>query len=504
MITNDDFNPTIASYFQDYFKNSAVNTDIKLIDLGFESIDYIDLANFLLKTSNKWLDISQISRDTKISDIASCLIDLKKGKSGNKKMVKLDNFRKYAYSYQLNDEHCKYNSYIIHCLHLKEHIDISKLEQAIIDTLNNHFMLNSRLVRICDDYYFESAAKQSNITFKGSFLFPHRDISKLMISMQSDRLVNIYLQRKKKHNYLIISFHHVALDGWSHKMIQEQIFRRYAGIYNLEKIKESEEINALCNTYSLSINEKSNPEELLSILNPININQYNHIDKLFCGRLRRHYNGFLITKDELDSYAWANNISDFPYSVIFIFMMHQMINRLILANKLIFHISLSNRYLAFSGVKELVTNIITALPVFLDNKDLNEQQFAEKIKEIIDLYFKHMSHGAITRILLENNTLLNSYISAYRQPYYLMLTYINNTSKIIYGDDSICSNYINWDKSKNYINNQHRRGIFLDIHNMGKEFLIHFHSRMVDGKHLAIVDNFFKLSFPNIVSSNCY
>ena len=139
-----DLNTRIASYFQSFFKEKNVNTDARLIDLGFESIDYIELAAFLLKTTGKWLDISKINDHIKISDIESYLLSLELEKPEHKKMVKLNALQRYSFTRELNNDYPGVVMYIIHYLQLKEHIDLSKLKQAIKSTLNNHYILNTR------------------------------------------------------------------------------------------------------------------------------------------------------------------------------------------------------------------------------------------------------------------------------------------------------------------------------------------------------------------------
>ena len=111
------------------------------------------------------------------------------------------------------------------------------------------------------------------------------------------------------------------------------------------------------------------------------------------------------------------------------------------------------------------------------------------------MYFKHMSYGGLTRILLENNTILNKFISPYNKPYWLMLTYVNNTSKMIYGNDSIVSNYVNWSKSKTHLCIGATRQVFLVVNNMGSEFFIELHSRMNNGVQSCLINYFFKPNF---------
>ena len=469
--------------------------DAKLVDLGFESIDYIALATFLFEATGEWLDISKISSETRIADISSYLIAPAVEKPPHKKMVKLDNWQRHVYSNQLKDEHAGYVSCIIHYLCLKEHIDLSRLKCAIEETLNNHFALNSKLIRIVDDYYFERTRTQIDFTFKGSFLFPKKDHAKLIIGVHSDRLVNIYIQRKNKQYYLIISFQHIALDGWSYTIIQEEIFRRYAGLYEQRKMSESEEICALNRVYAASLIEPSNPRELASIFELIDPYQYNKLDRLFNGKLQFHYNCFVIKKENIDQYAMKNSINDFSYDVIFSFMYYQMISELFTIDSVLIYITLSNRYLPIASIKELVANLATGLPLFMNNKSTGSRDFATEINDILRVYFKHMSFGAITRILLEKNTLLNTFLSPLKRPYCFKLTYINNTSKIVYGNDSIVGRYVNLSESTTDICLDERKQVFIIIHNMGSDFIIELYSRMAKGFHNKMVNDFFKMQF---------
>lgn len=497
MSTDDlkDVNKKIVSFFRESLKIDIDNMDAKLCDLGVESIGFIALATFLFETTGKWLDISKIISDTRVSHLSSYLIQPALEKPKHQRMVKLDNWQRYVFASQLKGDPTGFVSYLIHSLWLKEHIDLSKLQMAIKETLSNHFLLNSKLIRYIDDYYFESTPIQEDFTFKGSYLFPKKDLAKLIIKIHSDRLVNIYLQRKNKQYYLIISVHHVALDGWAYTVIQEEIFRRYAGIYNRPQKNASAEIHALNRIYSASVGEQSNTYELASILEDIDPEQYNQLDFLFQGWLQSNYTCIVLKKEQIDQYAQNHGVSDFSYDVIFSFMYYQMISKLFGIRDVFFYITLSNRYLPIPGIKELAANIATALPLFLNNQNADAREFAEKIDATLKIYFKHMSYGAITRILLENNTILNASISPLRRPYCLKLTYINNTSKIIHGNDSIVAQYVDWKKSRTDICLEGRKLIFPVIHNMGSEFIIELYTRMQKGFHNVMLNDFFKVHF---------
>src|SRR3990167_4110531 len=102
MLTSDaaDLDQNILIYFQNYLKMreqllkyTIVDMNAKLVDLGFESIDYIDLATSIFEKTGQWVDISKIGNGTRISDLSSYLIkpDLEKPK--HKIRVKLDDWQ---------------------------------------------------------------------------------------------------------------------------------------------------------------------------------------------------------------------------------------------------------------------------------------------------------------------------------------------------------------------------------------------------------------------------
>ncbi|MGL5741036.1 MAG: condensation domain-containing protein [Legionella sp.] len=490
----DNLKQIITSYFQPFFKDNEVNAETRLTDLGFESIDYIELGAYLFQTAGAWLDVSRIANNTKISNIASYVLNCEPHTSEQQELVLLDNFQKYVYTRQLKDPNLHFTqvTYVIHYLCLRQDVDLSQLKIAIMDTLNNHFLLNSKLIKVVDDYFFHNSAPQDDFTFKGSRFFPKNDLTKLAISVHSDRLVNIYLQRKRKQYYLIISFHHVALDGWAYNVVQEEIFRRYAGLYEDKKESSLKDIPSLNKIYPSSLNEPSNTDELRALFEPIEPFQFNHVDHVFSGRVQQHSDCFVITKENLNHYARERNLHEFPPSVVLAFMFYHLIYEVSGVKRLIIHTSLSNRNLPVPGIKELVANLATGLPLFLNMKHLEPEQFAAHIHELLKVYFKHMSYGAITRILLEHNTLLNEFISPLRGPYYLLFGYVNNISKVIYGNDSITNRYVDWTQSSSHLCMRNKR-VFFDVYNYGTEFFIQIHSSMAGSYYTKMINSLLKL-----------
>lgn len=76
---------------------------------------------------------------------------------------------------------------------------------------------------------------------KGFFV---KKIAKPEVFTHSERLVYVYLQKNNNQHFLIIAYHHIALDGWSAQLLREEIFRRYAGEHILQ-IPLQEELDSL-------------------------------------------------------------------------------------------------------------------------------------------------------------------------------------------------------------------------------------------------------------------
>ncbi|KTD60704.1 condensation domain-containing protein [Legionella shakespearei] len=487
-------NQKIVEYLQLHCKNQEIHLGMQLKELGFESIDYIQFATYLFNETKQWLDISKLDEEKPLSALGSCLSDTNPCAVNLKESIKLDRLKARGYAAQINGEESNRVSYVVHFLALQEHVDLNRLKSAIIDTLNNHFILNSKLTCVNDEYYLIAAERQSDIWFKGSFFFPKKDINSLAITVHSPRLANIYLQKKKGHSFLIISFHHIIMDGWSHKLVQEEIFRRYAGL-PVEQNNISKDFISLNNIYPVSMNEPSNTKELKAVFNAIKPGHYRNFDCLFEKKTETKYCNLVISKEEMDDYAEKNNIQGYPYSTIFSFMMYHMVRQLSGHDKLLLYISLSNRFLPIPGVVELVGNMVTGLPLFLDENQMSSQDFAAHIDKLLQLYFKHMSYGAVVRLLMEGDALLNKYISPFTTPYYILLTFTNNVTKMVYKEDPITGNYVYWNKSKCYLHDKNKR-LFCDVHDMGSEFYVHFHTRMKKGMYHSMLSNFLAIHFP--------
>ena len=281
----------------------------------------------------------------------------------------------------------------------------------------------------------------------------------------------------------------------SNMMVREEIFRRYEGRHVTTYRDKAEEIKSLNKTSHTWISDGHNSDELASKLLSINHAEYNQLDVLFHGEVQIQFSCFVIEKEYVDQYALNNEIQGFPYSVIFALLCYQSISYLSGVNKLFFYTSLSNRYLPILRIKELLTNMATALPLYLDNTNLSSKQFAEKINKDLTLCSRQMSYGALQQ-LWGKEPRLRDKMSPRQQRYSLLYTYIN---KITDDKDYSQNHYINWSKSRCEIFPGNRKTVFFRVYNMGSKFIINIDSQMIKGFHRAMVSDFFKSRFPRTI-----
>ena len=477
----------VSDYFKRFFHNNKVNKEMRIVDLGLESIDYIEMTEAFLRLTGKWLDVSKIDDDVRISTITSCLVSLNLETLNLSNAVKLSPNVTQFFSYELNSPQVKNSSCFVASFLLKGTINIKRFEIAIADTLGNHFMLNSKLAMKDNDFFFVSTTKQSNFRFRTPIFFVKTALSKLKTSVHSDRLVTIYIQKKRMQYFLIMAYHHIALDGWSALLLREEIFRRYEGIHEIMPWKKADEIDCLNKVNQVSLNTDYTISELKARLLQINPDEYNRVDSFFTGRLQKQNTCFSIEKHAVDQFARKNKIGEFPYSVIFALLLHQIISQLAGVYKLSFYTSFSNRNLPIANIKQLIANFATGLPVFFDSTNLTSKELALQIKENFAIYFKSISYGTTTE-LRQNEIIGKKLLSLHERPYSLVYTYINK----IVADNYIQTNYIDWNHSTSEINpggSTAIGNIFLRVYNMGSQFVVTLNSQMNPGLHNSLLKN---------------
>lgn len=472
----------LFNYFLRYFTDETLfNTKKRLIDLGFESLDYLELGAFILKNLKQWLDISQINKETKICDLPFYLIDPPKIKCKSNH-VKLLKIKQQFYKYQFQDPNSLDITFSTNYYGLKSDINLSLLEDKIRETLDNHYLLNTRLMKQLDDYYFIPTEQQESIYIKSSFFSKE---NKFIVTVHSHRLVNIYLYKKNKIAYLIIAFHHAVMDGWSRQVILEEIFRRYSGQHNTPPKDKALEIAALNNIYDISLTTRCNIQELKKLLNSIkNPKQFFEVDYLFYGPIEHNSDVVLITEQELEQYTGLNH---FPYSTLVFLFIYTILNKISGHDKFAIHTSLSDRLLPIPEICDLIGDLTRGLPILLDKKEYNAYQFAHEINETLRIYFQHMPHSVTDRILLDGDTFLNRYLSPFHQPYYLLLTYINDISKTLYKSPSIINKYIDWPNSRGFVSQQ-SKNIFFVVEHYDNNLVLYIHTSAARGVHTKIMN----------------
>lgn len=477
----------IFSYFQRFFHEEVVDREARITDLGLESIDYIEMTEAFYKITGKWLNVSKITDQIRISNIDTCLEDLNNTALKQNDRVKLNKLQEAFYQQEIEDSpsnKIKYGKSFIYCYQLMGIIDISKLIKAIKATLNNHFLLTSRLVRIENDYFFiKSPHQQHHFMLTTPFFLTESMFDKLAVSVHDDRLINIYIQKRKKTCFLVMAYHHILLDGWGSLVLREEIFRRYEEKFVTQNRSQAVEIDLLNQANQIKFTQCST-DELKKLMLKVDYPKYHHLETLFNGTLVKNYSCFYIKKETIDQFAMANTISDMPYGVIFAWFLHQMIASKSKTNKIIFYTTLSNRNLPIPKAKELCTNLAIGLPIFLDNTNYSTREFAIKIREMLSIYFKNMSYSAIEKIWTEE-TIERDVLILKKQKYPIIFTYISNMLK----NEYVQNKYIEWPKSFNRKIHQDKKcALSFRVYNMGQHFVIQLHSTINKGVHKYFVD----------------
>lgn len=193
----------------------------------------------------------------------------------------------------------------------------------------------------------------------------------------------------------------------------------------------------------------------------------------------------------VDQFSHKNDINNTPYSVIFPLLIYQLISHQTGVNKLFFYMSFSNRNLPIPHAKELLVNLSTGLPVFFDGTDLSPKELALQIKNSLTLFFKNMSYGKIIQ-LWENQIISRDFLSMTKQPYCLIISYMNKLVE----DEYIQNNYIDWQHSSSEINtsNKGTKGmVYIRIYDMGPYFVLNLFTQLKKNLHVTLINRLKKL-----------
>ncbi|MCW8451515.1 AMP-binding protein [Legionella quinlivanii] len=474
----------LTDYFRSFFRCREFNLETRIGDLGLESIDYLEMAETIQKITGKWLDISKIKDTLPLCDIESCLKNVDEISSPSRNRVRLNPIQKAVYSRELYGLD-KEGVYQIAFWCLKQEIDTEKLQIAIAETLANHFMLSSQLKWFDDDFYFIQSPLQASFLLKAPVFFGDTKLlSQLKTYALRDQLVRVYVYKKKNRYFLVMAYHHIAIDGWSALLMREEIFHRYEGKLS-RKQKRNDEVLHLNQINEISADAIGNIEELRACLASVNFGDYNHLGAIFKGASEKRNTCFMIEKNTIDAFSDKHTLQDSPYSVIFALLLQQAISKLAKTDKIFFYISFSNRNLPIPQVRDLMTNLAIGLPVFLSSSHLPLKERAHDLKNTLAVYFRIANYTSYSRIL-ENDLIPESIVDATKQPYMLVYTYINKLVRDSYTQNK----YIDWDNSINWMNCEKIRIIFIRIYDMGDHFVFTLDTQMKTGLHECLLDEF--------------
>ncbi|QBR83259.1 hypothetical protein E3983_02125 [Legionella israelensis] len=486
-------NPDFFSFFKKFFPNGNVDLNCRLVDLGMESIDYIEMGERIFQDTGKWLPSSLLNEECTIGQIPEKLCNpIIEDEPGEGK-VKLNKVQEISFAKQIKGEKSHHQSrrYFISYFCLAENIDIPRLQFAIKEMIDNHFMLCCHLEEEDGNYYFVRSLKPANFELKHKWFTMSRIDKRLITSVHSERLVNFYIQKKGKRYYLIMAYHHIALDGWSALQLREELFLRYEDNEQVKskQLSPAEEIYYLNRLHQLKFTKDVNIEELLALAQNIRKQEYSPLSHLFDSNLVDKNTFFILSKKKFNAFITHYQLNMLPNSSILLLVFYMVMSGFSSFKKLLIYSSMSNRYLPGIKLKELMTNIAFSLPVFIDGESTkNINELASIIKQKLDVNFRHMSYEALIKFW-SNDIAHKYYVHRAELPYWLQYTYINYRTD----EDCIQNKYIDWEKSSSFVALEEKGMIFFRVYDLKDRFIINIDSKMNKGLHSPIVNQFLEL-----------
>lgn len=144
----------------------------------------------------------------------------------------------------------------------------------------------------------------------------------------------------------------------------------------------------------------------------------------------------------------------------------------------------SNRNLPLQHIRELVTNIATAFPIFFNGEHKTIRDCAQELQKIFNLYFKNMDYSAVSSIF-----------GAFDPEIYklctISYTYIN---KVMDGE-YMQNKYLDWDNSTHKLNINKRPYMSLRAFNLGSQYALILNSCINVGFHEKLIQYFNRI-FP--------
>lgn len=474
---------SIESFFSRFFEDGQVNNNAVISSLGLESIDYIDLSQLMLNKIGKEFDISKINKDFKISDLNKSLQYLTESSISPSITVKLNLNQQSFYAYELNNKNSHYKINYLYYYKLRRGVDLARLSDAIEATIHNNFILRSRLKYINNHYHFVREPHAYHIFLPSCFLKNRKEKDILPAGIHSKRLVQIHIQKRGFHHYLIMAYHHIAIDAWSAANIRNEIFARYENKFHDDSDKFKTEISLLNKINSPEMFDKD-MNELIQVFKGIDFHRFNQLSHIFESVNNCQNTCFHLSKSDLLKHSSKKLPNSIPSSSLFLLTLTEALHEISLEKNFLYYISLSNRLQTVPFIKEVIMNMTTSLPMFITWDISNTSLVAQEIKNKLELYFKNMDYNSICNFL-KNKYIKEMYSKIYKNECLLVYTFVGKGANQASSDD-----FIDWENSKAKVFLGSKPIIFLRVYDLGDRFIVNLDTRINKNKHKMLAKSF--------------
>lgn len=472
----------VSSYFRKYFIAGKVDKNYSISNLNLSEIDYINLSEYVMVRTGKFLDVHFNLSEFPIKDISKHLYKMPLPLISSAAKVEISPFHlsKYVNPFLKtgSDE-----GGIIFRLPLLNHLSLYKLKLAIISTIKNHFMLSCRVVKQSEVYYFVRVKPNEEIIFKSKGRRRNIPLSneQLKIGINDPQLVKIYLEQVQNNKTLIISYHQIALDDWSLNQFLFEVFARYQDQFINELPNLRYQAFYLTRIGQLLPSSKIDLTLLLDMFD-----KYPHINTQplipIFSRVAPVFTSILvISKAHIEAFKTRHKIMHGSDSSVFLFIMYLSLSRALSMDALIIHISLLNRVGPCYFNSRLLSNSLTELPLLILPSSEIKHQIAY-LNMVMSLYFHHMDFDTVLKFYqeIQSKSWMKEYLS---DDYQLVFSFVPSTHE----KAKFQSQLVDWSKVESHVTNEGKGRILFRVCEMDQQFIVHLDTKVLGGIHSNIL-----------------
>lgn len=474
----------LLNFFKKYFVGGGVDRNVLLSDLNLSQLDYLSLSEYAMVRTGRFLDLSYNQAGFRLKDIPKHLFPIPKPiySSPNKVKIGSYHFAKFIQPYLKNgtDE-----GGFIFRYPLVPQISFYKLKLAILNTINNHYMLSVRVVNQSGSFYWARVKPSEDIIVRSNWFVKKEPLSdaELKININSPQLVRIYLEQIKKQKYLVISYHQIAMDDWSLNQLLFEVFARYQDKF-INDLPDLSMQAFYLNRIGLPLtNTQKDIENLVKIFQRFPHVNSQSLTPVFSNRAPHLSSIIVIPKSNIDKFKKHHQISNEPDSSVFLILMYLSLSKALSVDSLIIHLTLFNRInpCYFSG--QLLFNCQTFLPLLiLPHSKIKKQ--ASYITMMLSYYFHHMDFETIKHFYHNEQVKvwMNEQVS---NDYKLLFSYVPSTKV----KSQYQSLLIEWCQVQSQLTDEEQGRIFFRVCEMDQQFIVHLDTKLVGEIHSDILMN---------------